>query len=217
MGNQDRVHLWSDMQTGVRAETKLLGLGSPADSLQGLSSPTKGLLTPAQPRGLLKPSSSLRAIFHHPPQLQPQLLWHRCSPSPYPLGTLVGPALLHKASGPHSPEDSPRSGTWSSGGRRQREARRSMSLGCSARGESSPSGQGRWWHGGRQTWRWGRTDTTEDPWGHREREGSTRQRHSNRASPGQERRRETCLDRGGREKCPGGSPLPLTGAGGSTH
>ena len=67
MGNQDRVHLWNDGQTGVRAETNPLGRRSPAVSSQGLSSPTKGLLTPTQPRGLLKPLSSLITLLSFSP------------------------------------------------------------------------------------------------------------------------------------------------------
>lgn len=214
MENQDRVHLWSDGQTGLRAETKLPGLGSPPDSPQGLSSPPKGLLIPAQPRGLLKPPSSLRAVFHHPPQLQPQLLWRRCSlPSGHAGGSgSSAQGIWFPQSGGFSPLRHME--FW------KVKPKRSMQVhvpGMLRKGRIFTS-WARAMVAGREA------DMGEDrhqggPLGtHTERERSTRQRHSNRASPGQERRRETwAWTRETERSAPEGQPLPLTGAVGSAH
>ena len=86
MGNQDRVHLWSDGQTGVRAETKLLGLGSPADSPQGLSSPTKGLLTLHPAQGSLEAIIFPQGYFSSPSSTLAPTPLAQMQPQPLPSG-----------------------------------------------------------------------------------------------------------------------------------
>lgn len=184
-----------------------------------------GLLCPDAGQVCPTPSTSPQSCFSVPTgHLYPQPLWSKFSLSPYPGDTLLELALLLcRASCPHSPEESPCSGPWCSGGQSRGELDRAMP----SRGPSSPSEQGGQWRGERQIWRWEGGQAWRGPLGtqkerQREKRGEGTEGEGTMTEPRQEGMRSGRYRHGApaparrEERNAGGPSSARTGASGSS-